>query len=115
MTASVRDGRAHLRVGENALTASAGDGVNAGVAVEVMVRPTATRLEDVEGSGMRDGLRHRMPARIVDVAYRGRGYDHVVDTSHGLLTSVFDERPWSRGDECMVAIDPTGMIAFPAS
>jgi iron(III) transport system ATP-binding protein len=81
----------------------------------VMVRPTATRLEVVEGSGMREGLRHRLAARVVDVAYRGRGYDHVVDTGHGLLTSVFDERAWARGDQCTVAIDPTGMIAFPAS
>lgn len=114
VTAGLRDGRARVRVGENELTASAGDGVNPGGAVEVMVRPTATRLEGVEVSGSRDGFHHRMPACIVDVAYRGRGYDHVVDTGHGLLTSVFDERAWARGDHCLVAIDPTGMIAFPA-
>ena len=115
VTASVRDGRAQVRVGENGLTASAGHGVTRGVAVEVMVRPTATRLECVEVHGTRDGLRHRMPARVVDVAYRGRGYDHVVDTGHGLLTSVFDEHAWARGDQCLVAIDPAGMVAFPAS
>ena len=109
-----RHERVHVRVGDHSLSASAGVAIPDASSVEVMVRPTATRLEAVEVNGIREGLRHRLPARIVDVAYRGRGYDHVVDTGHGLLASVFDERPWSRGDACIAAIDPSGMIAFPA-
>ena len=104
--------RAKVRVDNHVVTGRSGAGVIIGAQAEVLVRPTATRLEPV-GGGSREGFRHRLPARVVDVAYRGRGYDHVVDTGSGLLASVFDERAWLRGDRCVAAIDPAGMMVFP--
>lgn len=111
----ISDDTARLRVGEHILTATAGGGLAVGDAVDVLVRPTATRLERVETAGSPEGLRHRMRSRVVDVAYRGRGYDHVIDTGHGLLASVFDENAWTRGAACVASIDPGGMIAFSAN
>ncbi|NYI39996.1 ABC transporter ATP-binding protein [Demequina lutea] len=111
----VSDDTAKLQVGEHVLTTAAGRGLGVGDTAEVLVRPTATRLETVDATGPHDGSRHRLPSRIVDVAYRGRGYDHVVDTGHGLLAAVFDERPWTRGAACVASIDPAGMIAFSAN
>jgi iron(III) transport system ATP-binding protein len=109
----VSDERARVRVGEHVLSGVPGGGITGGDQVEMMIRPTATHLEPAEQTGLREGLRHRMSARIVDVAFRGRGYDHVVDTGSGLLASVFDERAWQRGEACVVAIDPAGMMVFP--
>jgi hypothetical protein len=57
--------------------------------------------------------RQTLSGRIIDVAYRGRGYDHVVECERGTLTSVFDERAWTRGEECLVSIDPEACLAFP--
>ena len=34
-----------------------------------------------------------------------RGYDHVVSCTAGVLTAVFDPRPWTRGTPVEVAID----------
>lgn len=98
-------------VGSQRLTATVGAPFPAGTDVEVMIRPTATSLAAVDSTAIADAQTIR--ARVVDVAYRGRGYDHVVDTGHGLLTSVFDERAWRRGDDCGVRISATGTIAFP--
>jgi hypothetical protein len=47
------------------------------------------------------------------VAYRGRGYDHVIATGKATLTSVFAVRPRARGSAVRLALDPSGCIAFP--
>jgi hypothetical protein len=52
-----------------------------------------------------------LAGKVVDVAYRGRGYDHVVAVRNGTLSSVFGEQAWSRGTEVHVALDPEGCIA----
>jgi iron(III) transport system ATP-binding protein len=103
-----RDGFTRVRVGEHELSCTAGADVKPGGAIDLLIRPTATSLE----SGSADG---GAPIRgiIVDVAFRGRGYEHVVETAYGRLTSVFDIRPWQRGTDCAIRIDPNGCIAFP--
>lgn len=109
----VRAETALIKVGEQVLSASVGAAFSAGSAVELMIRPTATALEGMNES--RESIGQAIPGRIIDVAYRGRGYDHVIETGHGILTSVFDERPWARGESCLVRIAASGTIAFPAA
>jgi iron(III) transport system ATP-binding protein len=116
----VSAGTATVRVGAVELRSTAGPGVTAEAEVELLVRPTATRLEplqfgSVSGAGSTAASGQVLPGRIVDVAYRGRGYDHVVECERGLLTSVFDEHAWTRGEECLVRVDPAACMAFSAS
>jgi ABC-type Fe3+/spermidine/putrescine transport system ATPase subunit len=110
--------RLRVRVGEHELLARTPDVIPGGVPVDVMIRPSAPVLF-AGASDERPGLRTPgtaavIPGRVADVAYRGRGYDHVVVTDHGSLASVFDVRGWARGSACCVAIDPEGCLAFRA-
>jgi hypothetical protein len=50
----------------------------------------------------------------LDTAYRGRGYEHLVETEHGQISGIFDLRQWSRGSRCLVEIDQKSCLAFPA-
>jgi nicotinamidase-related amidase len=50
---------------------------------------------------------------VIDVAYRGRGYDHVIACGESTLTSVFSARPRARGAQAKLSLDATGCIAFP--
>ena len=105
-----------VRVGDHELQSTIGPGVREGSEVTLMIRPIATRLESLpnaSGGWSASGPAQAVPGRILDVAYRGRGYDHVVDCEQGVLTSVFDERAWTRGERCLVRIDPEGCMAFP--
>ncbi|MBL7488585.1 ABC transporter ATP-binding protein [Frankia sp. AgB1.9] len=82
-------------------------------AVSLLVRPAATHLlparpGDADTAG--DGL----PGTVLDLAYRGRGYDHVIVTPAGTLTSVFDQHPYARGTAVTVSLDPDGCFVFPA-
>ncbi|MGN6445651.1 ABC transporter ATP-binding protein [Amnibacterium sp.] len=74
--------------------------------VEVLVRPSAVRLASEEEPGA-------IPGVVMDVAYRGDGYDHVVDTASGRFSSVRRERPIARGERCAVTVSPDGCFAFP--
>ena len=100
--------RAAVAVGAALLECRLVGGARRGGAVTVLVRPAATSLaalDDIDGPG-------GMPGTVVDVAYRGRGYDHVVDCGVCVLTGVFDPRPWPRGNGCVVRIDPEGCAAY---
>ncbi|MBR7833556.1 ABC transporter ATP-binding protein [Actinospica durhamensis] len=85
-----------------------------GSAVRVMIRPAATGFADgdagvggaVDDHGVVEGT-------VVDVAYRGRGYDHVVACADGMLTSVFSVQPRTRGAQVKLALDAHGCNAFP--
>jgi iron(III) transport system ATP-binding protein len=113
---AVGDGAVTVRIGAVDLRSTAGPGVTVGADVDLLVRPTATRLECLPlGSGSESpaGSGQALRGRVVDVAYRGRGYDHVVECERGVLTSVFDDRAWTRGEECRVRIDPAACMAFP--
>jgi iron(III) transport system ATP-binding protein len=76
--------------------------------VRVLIRPAATGL--LAAALRPDGS---LLGRVVDVAYRGRGYDHVVECGAGTLTAVFDARRWDRGTPVTVTLDPLGCIAYP--
>jgi iron(III) transport system ATP-binding protein len=105
-----RAGLSRARVGDHELSCTAGPAASAGTRIDLLIRPTATSLVDRENPRL-----DAIPGVVVDVAYRGRGYEHVVETRYGRLASVFDPRSWSRGGECSIVIDPAGCVAFPAT
>jgi len=74
----------------------------------VLVRPAGTRIvadDRPDESALR--------GTIIDVAYRGRGYDHVFRCDAGILTGIFASSRWSRGSNVGVSIDPDSCIAYP--
>jgi iron(III) transport system ATP-binding protein len=96
-------------VGDGAtLRARRGGPLTTGAQVRVLVRPAATRVV-AEASGSDAAL----TGKVVDVAYRGRGYDHVVACAGGALSSVFDPNRWPRGAELTIQLDPEGCVAYP--
>ncbi|KJF16059.1 ABC transporter ATP-binding protein [Acidithrix ferrooxidans] len=76
--------------------------------VTLLVRSAPIRLiANASGAG-------ELPGRVVDVAFRGRGYDHVIDLGHGRrLLGVFSEDRWERNEIVGVRIPPEACIAFP--
>lgn len=76
-----------------------------GQKVEILVRPAATSFSDSH--------KNRIHSTVLDIAYRGRGYEHVIETKYGSLTGVFDSISHERGSRIEVSIDPTKCIAFP--
>ncbi len=83
-------------------------GLDGGDAV-LMVRPTAVRL------GAPDGTDHHLLARVADVAFRGRGYEHAVELDCGTqISGVFAERRVGRRESVGLRLDTSGCIVFPA-
>ncbi|MCU1525722.1 MAG: hypothetical protein JWO18_2616 [Microbacteriaceae bacterium] len=104
-------GHSRVRVGEHELLGTTTAAVPAGTAVDLLIRPTATSLHE-RSRTWPDG--DAMFATVIDVAYRGRGYEHVVECAYGRLVAVFDLRPWTRGSQCSIRIDPEGCMVFPS-
>jgi len=81
-----------------------------GATVRVLVRPAAVRLL----ASTNDAI--QMRAEVRDVAFCGRGYEHVVRLPCGAsLTGIFAETRWDRGAHVGVRFDPDGCLLFPAS
>lgn len=95
-----------LQTGDRRLRARAVGSLGTGDSVRLLIRPAATRI--VPATGSPDGT---VDGTVVDVAYRGRGYDHVVSTPEGELTAVFDEQAWPRGTGVRVLVNADGCIA----
>ena len=89
------------------LRCRAGGPITAGAAVRLLVRPAATRLASVPGAAAGS-----LAGRVIDVAYRGRGYDHVVACEAGSLAAVFSPNRQPYGTNVVVEIDPAGCLAF---
>ena len=77
-----------------------------GETVDVLVRPAATSFSTQAAN--------RIDSVITDIAYRGRGYEHAIETKYGTLTGVFDTISHARGRKMEVSIDPEKCIAFPS-
>ena len=61
----------------------------------------------------RAGDRNTLSGVVTDVAYRGRGYDHVVDCAGaGTLSSVHSAEAHGRGERVEVHLDPEGCLAY---
>jgi ABC-type Fe3+/spermidine/putrescine transport system ATPase subunit len=106
--ASRRDsaGRFQVDTPNGPLMASARAPEPLGSAVTVLVRPAAARFVPTDDG---DGLL----SRVQDVAYRGHGYDHLVELADGTrLAGVFAEQRRQRGESVRVKLDPGGCFAY---
>jgi iron(III) transport system ATP-binding protein len=99
-----------VRVGEHHVRAHMVGAAAPGDPARLLVRPAATRIL-TESSGAAAGT---VAGTVIDVAYRGRGYDHVVTGACGTLTAVFDEKAWPRGTEVRVALAPESCLVHRA-
>ena len=98
-----------VEVGPWRVRARSAHALKAGDAVRVLIRPAATAFDESDA----ESAVGTVSGAVIDVAYRGRGYDHVVACGEHHLTSVFSPRPWARGTQVKLALDPAGCIAFP--
>ncbi len=98
-----------VQVGDRRLRSRTVGAVGVGEVVSVAVRPAATTILR-PGTAAPHGS---LPGTVTDVAYRGRGYDHVVAGPAGTLSAVFDPCPQPRGSDVDVALDPDGCVAYP--
>jgi iron(III) transport system ATP-binding protein len=79
-----------------------------GVAVQVLLRPAAVALCDPGDPGA------SLRGEVLDSAFRGRGYDHVVRLPDGaLLSEIFAAHSHSRGHPVGLRVDPEGCLVFP--
>ena len=92
-------------LGATSIQCRASEVFTMGTKVDVLIRPAATSFA-VQSQWS-------MSSTIVDLAYRGRGYEHVVECRFGILTGVFSEQSFSRGARVEIEIDPMKCIAFP--
>jgi iron(III) transport system ATP-binding protein len=100
-----------VRIGAQQIAVRDVGAIRDGDWVSVLVRPAATSLT----VAWPDAAVGTLPGTVLDTAYRGRGYDHVIDYGHGTLTSVFDASAWTRGSTCNVKLAPEGCTAFPVT
>jgi len=98
-----------VRTAAGLVSAAATAGVAAaGGAVRVLIRPAAVTLAPAEPGDSGDPS-----GTVVDTAYRGRGYDHVVELPGGVrLTGIFDRAAHPRGTAVRLLLDPDGCFAF---
>lgn len=73
--------------------------------VHLLVRPEAATI--VEGP---DGGAHST-GRVLDVAFRGNGYEHVIELPEGLVSGVHSHTAHPRGDTVGLRLDPAGCHA----
>jgi len=108
---AVTQNEARVAVGDNVIAARCIGTVATGAAVELLVRPAATHIEK---SGSADGSSAArlgwLDGVVADVAYRGRGYDHVVVCPSGTLTAVHDADAYARGTPVRVRLDRDGCM-----
>lgn len=82
----------------------------AGAAVQILLRASALRLcrPGAAAATLRGTIR--------DVAFRGRGYDYVVELGASVeFTGLFNRRQHAHGDEIGMHLDPAGCFAYPAN
>ncbi|KJF15907.1 ABC transporter ATP-binding protein [Acidithrix ferrooxidans] len=79
--------------------------LRAGQNVVVAIRPGAIAIDPI-------GAIPTCNAWILDVAYRGRGYEHAVSIGDVVLQSVFSTKRFPRGSQISLGIDPIGALAF---
>ena len=106
------DESVEVRVGELLLRARCLGALAEGDVVRVVVRPAATSIAEVDESPASASDRGALAGVVTDVAYRGRGYDHVVATGPWVLSAVHAARAHPRGSAVHVVLDPEHCVAF---
>jgi ABC-type Fe3+/spermidine/putrescine transport system ATPase subunit len=101
------------RVGADTIRARGCEPLAVGDSVRLLIRPAAAQiaedLSDHTADAIVDGT---VPGTVVDVAYRGRGYDHVIACGDATLTAVFATQSWPRGSRVRVALDADGCVGY---
>jgi len=111
--AASTDQSVSVRTGAGVVMAGSGDAVTAGAALRLLIRPAAVTLVDATELAA-EAATGSLTGTVVDTAYRGRGYDHVLELPGGAqLTGVFDRLAHRRGTRVHVHLDPEGCFAFP--
>ncbi len=104
------NGVADVMVGEHHLKARSERSLKKNELVDIMLRPTATTLSHAHGKiSRRIGT---LPGTVIDTAYRGRGYEHLVRTPYGEIASIFDIDHLPRGTNVILTIDSGAAMAF---
>jgi hypothetical protein len=76
------------------------------VALQMFVRPSAVQI-------VQPAEAHVM-ARVRDVAFAGRGYEHALEADGQLFfTRVFSPERWPRGSTVGVQLAPDGCLVLP--
>lgn len=102
-----------VRVGAATVLARPIGAAAPGDAVRILVRPAATTLSREGTVAGPFEERNTLPGIVTDVAYRGRGYDHVVDCEGaGTLSSVYSAEAHGRGERVKVHLDPQGCLGY---
>lgn len=99
--------------GSSWLSAHSNVPLKMGEKVRILVRAAAVKMAPLLASGV-DRERGTLSGTVSDVAFRGIGYEHVVQVSDGhVLSGIFSERRHSRGTAVLLSFDPDGCILFP--
>ena len=102
----VRGHHVQVALGKRRIECRTSTSLKVGDSVEVLIRPSATSLSHHHSNSL--------PAIVLDVAYRGRGYEHVVECEFGVISSVFATESTARGSRVEIYIDPHNCLAFPS-
>ena len=62
--------------------------------------------------GICDADEPSIEARVLDVAFRGRGYEHALALGGNVISSVFCTERHPRGSKVSISVDPAGCLAF---
>ncbi len=101
-----------VRVGDLLVRARGLGSPAVGDVVRVVVRPAATSITEGGRTPPGDRGSGALAGVVTDVAYRGRGYDHVVAAGPWVLSAVHGARAHSRGSAVEVVLDPEHCVAF---
>ncbi len=112
VTAADERGLVTLRVANDVVRARPMSLLAPGDEVRLLVRPAATEVRSWDGAHVGGGQDSVLSATVLDVAYRGRGYDHVVVTDAGTFSSVYSTRAQTRGDRVQLLLDADGCLAY---
>jgi iron(III) transport system ATP-binding protein len=100
------DGLLRVETPSGTILATGTAPAQAGSAATVLIRPAAARL-----FGAADD--QALPGRVADIAYRGHGYDHLIELADGArLSGVFDSERHPRDEAVRVGLDPAGCFAY---
>ena len=109
--AHVHSGLAAVQVEGSVIDARTIGTMRSGESARVLVRPAAARLSGRPAGTEAMGA-NTIHGTVIDVAYRGRGYDHVVAVGPHVISAVHASRAHRRGDHVAVAFDADHVLAY---
>lgn len=105
-------GRVRVRIGEHSIDARGIGFLTRHGDVRLLIRPAATNLAPTS-HGNHEPTCGWLPATVIDVAHRGRGYDHVVHCAAGSVTAVHSSAAYPIRTSVQLRLDPDHYLAYP--